>query len=73
MRTDFLFKLNLTAKAYQFDSRKAMILSGKYIGFMPQSFIQQELNTGDMRIIQPSRLNYQFNLSLVNKKSPQRS
>ena len=65
-----LKKLNLTAKAYQFDTRKAMILSGKYIGFMPQNYIQQELNAGEIRIIQPSVLTYQFNLSLVNKKSP---
>lgn len=65
-----LKKLNLTAKAYQFDTRKAMILSGKYIGYMPQSYIQSELNAGDIRIIQPSVLTYQFNLSLVSKKSP---
>lgn len=65
-----LKKLNLNAKAYQFDTRKAMILSGKYIGYMPQSYIQQELNVGEIRIIQPSVLTYQFNLSLVNKKTP---
>ena len=65
-----LKKLNLNAKAYQFDTRKAMILSGKYIGYMPQSYIQQELNNGEIRIIQPSILTYQFNLSIVNKKSP---
>ena len=65
-----LKKLNLNAKAYQFDTRKAMILSGKYIGFMPQNYIQQELNAGDIRIIQPSVLTYQFDLALVNKKSP---
>jgi len=65
-----LTKLNLAAKAYQFDTRKAMILSGRYIGYMPQSYIQHELNMGLMRIIQPSSLTYQFNLSLVSKKSP---
>jgi DNA-binding transcriptional LysR family regulator len=64
-----LKKLNLSAKAYQFDTRKAMILSGKYIGYMPQSYIQQELNAGEIRIIQPSVLTYKFNLSLVSKKS----
>jgi DNA-binding transcriptional LysR family regulator len=36
-----LQQLNLCAKAYQFDTRKAMILSGQYLGFMPQSYIQQ--------------------------------
>ena len=65
-----LKKLNLNAKAYQFDMRKTMILSGQYLGYMPQSYIQQELNTGEMRIIQPSTLTYQFELSLVNKKVP---
>ena len=64
-----LQKLNLAAKAYQFDTRKAMILSGRYIGFLPQSTIQQELNLGQMRIIQPSTLTYPFDLSLVCKKS----
>jgi len=65
-----LQKLNLSARAYQFDTRKAMILSGRYIGYMPQSYIQQEMNAGEIRIIQPSKLTYQFSLSLVNKKTP---
>ncbi len=65
-----LKKLNLAAKAYQFDTRKAMILSGRYIGYMPQSYIQKELNQERMRIIKPSTLTYQFDLSLVNKKTP---
>lgn len=68
-----LRKLNLSARAYQFDTRKAMILSGKYLGYMPQSYIQQELNAGEIRIIQPSVLTYQFNLSLVNKRTPRES
>ena len=65
-----LKKLNLAAKAYQFDTRKAMILSGRYLGYMPQSYIQKELNKGLIRIIKPSELTYQFDLSLVVKKSP---
>lgn len=65
-----LQKLNLAAKSYQFDTRKTMILSGRYLGYMPRSYIQQELNQGDIRIIQPSKLSYQFNLSQVTKRSP---
>lgn len=64
-----LTKLNLAAKAYQFDTRKSMILSGCYIGYLPQSTIQDELNKGEIRIIKPSSLTYQFDLSLVYKKS----
>lgn len=65
-----LQQFNLAAKSYQFDTRKTMILSGRYIGYLPQSNIQKELNNGQIRIIKPSQLNYQFNLSMVNKKSP---
>jgi DNA-binding transcriptional LysR family regulator len=65
-----LHKLNLSAKSYQFDTRKTMILSGRYIGYMPQSFIKQELEQGDIRIIKPCTHSYEFNLSLVSKKSP---
>lgn len=68
-----LTQLNLAAKAYQFDTRKALILSGRYIGYLPQSTIQQELNAGEMRIIRPSSLTYQFDLSLVFKKSAKES
>jgi len=65
-----LKKLNLSAKSYQFDTRKTMILSGRYLGYMPQSYIQNELNKGAIRIIQPSILTYEFKLSLVSKKAP---
>ncbi|SEK34256.1 transcriptional regulator, LysR family [Colwellia chukchiensis] len=68
-----LQQLNLSARAYQFDTRKAMILSGRYIGYLPQSYIQQELNKGEVRLIHPSSRTYQFNLSLVNKKNPRES
>ncbi|WP_286263777.1 LysR family transcriptional regulator [Thalassotalea atypica] len=63
-----LNRLNLSAKSYQFDTRKAMVLSGRYIGYLPQSYIQQELNQGSIRIIKPSECSYNFELSLVNKK-----
>ena len=65
-----LSQLNLAAKSYQFDTRKAMILSGRYIGYLPQSFIQNELNTGEMRIIKPNKCHYSFTLSLANKRNP---
>jgi len=68
-----LKKLNLSAKSYQFDTRKAMILSGRYLGYLPQSYIQEELNKGEIRIIKPSTLTYQFDLSLVQKKNPRES
>jgi LysR family transcriptional regulator, transcriptional activator for bauABCD operon len=65
-----LKKLNLVARAYQFDTRKSMILSGKYIGYLPQSYIQQELQNKTIRLIKPEKMSYLFNLSLVTKIVP---
>jgi len=65
-----LKKLNLTARAYQFDTRKAMVLSGRFLGYLPQSYIEQELQQGQIRIIQPESMSYQFELSLVSKRIP---
>ncbi len=65
-----LKKLNPTARAYQFDTRKAMLLSGRYLGYLPQSYIEQELSQGLIRIIQPDHMSYQFELSLVSKRMP---
>jgi DNA-binding transcriptional LysR family regulator len=64
-----LSKLNLVVKAYQFDTRKPMILYGKYIGYLPKSNIQNALNKGEMRMIKPSELTYPFDLSMVHKKA----
>lgn len=65
-----LAQLNLAAKAYQFDTRKTMIMSGRYVGFLPQSHIQQEINSGLLRLIKPDTHHYPFNLSLVSKQRP---
>ena len=64
-----LQNLNLVAKAYQFDTRKIMILSGRYLGYLPQSQIQRELTQGELRLIKPDLLNYQFDLSMVSKNA----
>ncbi len=64
-----LKRLNLSAKAYQFDTRKTLILSGCYIGYLPLSYIQQELEAGQMKIIHGDAASYPFNLSMVYKHS----
>jgi len=65
-----LKKLNLAAKAYQFDTRKAMVLSGRYLGYLPQSYIKEELAQGSIRIILPETMSYKFEVSLVCKRIP---
>lgn len=65
-----LQKLNLAANAYQFSTRKTLIMSGSYIGYMPKSYIQSELENQQIRLLGPDLNNYQFTLSLVTRKNP---
>ncbi len=65
-----LQKLKLEARAYQFDTRKTLILSGVYIGYLPLSYVEQEVQQGLIRLVNPQVYFYDFSLSLVNKKAP---
>lgn len=65
-----LKKLQPLSRPYEFDTRKAMILSGRYIGYLPQSYIHQELNHNEIRIIHANTMSYLFELSMVYKRSP---
>lgn len=65
-----LMKLSPAASAYQFDSRKALIASGKYIGYLPKTQIEYELQANTFRVIQPQTYCYPFSQSLVSKRPP---
>ncbi|MBU3004969.1 hypothetical protein [Paraglaciecola arctica] len=43
-------------------------MSGKYIGYMPQSQIQEELRVKKIRLINPDKHYYEFKLDFVTKK-----
>lgn len=63
-------RLSAAACAYQFDSRKALIASGRYIGYLPESYIRQDVADKTFRILRPSRYQYNFSQSLVHKQVP---
>lgn len=65
-----LQKLKLEAKAYQFDARKTLILSGVYIGYLPLSYIAEEVQNNELRLICADQCQYNFKLSLAFKKTP---
>jgi len=65
-----LQKLKLEARAYQFDTRKTLILSGLYIGYLPLSYVEREVQQGDIRLICAQSCHYDFTLSLASKKTP---
>lgn len=65
-----LKKLTPGAYAYQFDSRKSLIASGRFIGYLPGSYVQKELENGDFRLLKPAHYQYNFAQSLVRKQVP---
>ncbi len=57
--------MKLTARAYQFDTRTPLILSGLYLGFFPLSYIQGFLDRGEVRLLQPNKRFYHVDHVLV--------
>jgi DNA-binding transcriptional LysR family regulator len=60
-------KMNLAARAYQFDTRTPLILSGKYLGFFPLSYIQGFLDRGEVRLLQPEKRFYSVDHVIVTR------
>jgi LysR family transcriptional regulator, transcriptional activator for bauABCD operon len=68
-----LQKLQASARAYQFDTRLALLLSGGYIGFLPAEIAQPYIENGQLRYIRPAEYQYPFNQSIVTKQQPRDS
>ncbi|PTB82887.1 LysR family transcriptional regulator [Pseudidiomarina aestuarii] len=58
------------AKAYQFDARLSLILSGAYLGFLPEALAHPYIATGELRFIEPERYHYPFEQFWVTRKQP---
>ncbi|MDP5135039.1 LysR family transcriptional regulator [Rheinheimera baltica] len=68
-----LQKLKASARAYQFDTRLALLLSGSYIGFLPAEIAKSYIDSGQLRYIKPAEYQYPFNQSIVTKQHPRDS
>ncbi len=60
--------LNLSARAYQFDTRAPLVLSGNYLGFFPLSYIQGFIERQEMRLLQPDKRYYDVKHVFVHRK-----
>ncbi|MEJ2682431.1 MAG: LysR family transcriptional regulator, partial [Gammaproteobacteria bacterium] len=63
-----LQSLNLSARAYQFDTRTPLILSGCYLGFFPMSYIQGFIERKEVRLLQPEKRRYKVNHVFVHRQ-----
>jgi LysR family transcriptional regulator, transcriptional activator for bauABCD operon len=64
-------RFNRTATAYDMESIAFLILSGKYIGFLPTHYAQRWVSSGDMREIAPARYSYISQFEFIVRRSRQ--
>lgn len=65
--------LNLAGRAYFYEGRLAMILSGRYIGFLPEHYAQSYVDEGVITALTPEHRFYKLTMSAIWKKTAQPS
>jgi DNA-binding transcriptional LysR family regulator len=64
-------QLKLAAISYFYDSRLALILSGQYIGFLPELYAQPYLDQGDIITVASNTRSYTLGVAVICKKTSQ--
>ncbi|EDQ34080.1 Transcriptional regulator [Hoeflea phototrophica DFL-43] len=75
-RDDILLQLgfnNVTATSYQIEPQLILILSGRYLGFLPNHYAEQWTKTGRLRQICPDVLHYACEFDLIQRQSAPKS
>ena len=68
-------QVRLTRKATAFDQESiaTLILSGQYLGFLPDHYAQAFVRAGQMRAIAPNLFRYDCSFFSIVRRSPQPS
>lgn len=61
--------MDLRATAYYYETRLAMIRSGKYVGFLPESYVQHNTAPGELKALQPETRHYRLDSGAIMRKS----
>ncbi|MCY0963872.1 LysR family transcriptional regulator [Parathalassolituus penaei] len=64
-------RMNLTAISYHYETRIALILSGLYSSFLPESIALPYVQRGELKAIAPSSRYYTLGAAAISKKSAQ--
>lgn len=62
-----LSDMNKAAISYFYEARLAMILSGAYIGFMPDAYVERQVETGDLRPLVPELKHYALEVAAITR------
>jgi len=64
-----LSRLRLTATAYYYEVRLAMILTGNYIGFIPEAYAEPYVQQGAIQALAPDTRHYSLGVAAICKKT----
>ncbi|TDO97393.1 LysR family transcriptional regulator [Marinomonas balearica] len=71
--SEHLTKMNLSAISYFYDTRLALILSGQYIGFLPELYSAPFVESGDIQPVAVQDRFYDLGMAVATKKTAQPS
>lgn len=60
-----LADMNKAAVAYFYEARLAMILSGAYLGFMPDKLVRDRVDSGELKALVPERKHYELGVASI--------
>jgi len=63
--------MNLAAISYFYESRIAMLLSGSYIGFLPEEVARPYVNDGRLKAFAQKLKTYRLGVAVISKKTSQ--
>ena len=66
-------RLTRRATGYDQESIATLILSGKYLGFLPDHYAQGFVHSGQMRAVKPALFRYECSFLSIVRRSPQPS
>lgn len=73
MMVSHQLKLRRSADAYDEEALAALILSGRYIGFLPDHYAKSLVERGEMRRLRPDVYHYQSDHAVIVRRSPRPS
>ncbi|HEY5718589.1 MAG TPA: LysR family transcriptional regulator [Motiliproteus sp.] len=62
-----LADMNKAAISYFYEARLAMIMSGAYVGFMPDNYVQEYVNQGELRALVPEVKHYELGVAAITR------
>lgn len=62
-----LADMNKGAISYFYEARLAMILSGAYIGFMPDKYVAHLVDAGALRVLVPEHKHYELGVAAITR------